>query len=168
MGTVRWRRWGGFTLIETLIAAAILAVSVAAIAHAITAGHAQTEDSLHRARAVALAEAMLEEVLSKPYRDPSGATTIGPDSGETSRALFDNIDDYHGYPSKADDAGIDDALGESYGPEYEGFTRRVTVEAKSVLSPRGEDLMPGMLITVEVRDQAGATWVVTRFVEAPK
>lgn len=160
-------RRDGFTLMEAMIAMTVLALSVAAIAQAITAGHAQTADSLHRAKAVALAEAMMEEVLSKPYLEPDGSPVLvpGPEAGETGRALFDNMDDYHNFQ-----AGVLDAAGVSYGNEYAGFTRAVTVSYSNTgfRDPRNADWVVGLLITVTVGDQAGASWQIQRFVEAPK
>jgi hypothetical protein len=65
-----------------------------------------------RAKATLLAEDMMKEILSKYYYDPqaSAPTTIGTDSGETSRAAYDDVDDYDGKsyspPTYADGSSI--------------------------------------------------------------
>lgn len=158
------RRQGGFTLIEVLIASAVLAFVVAALAHAVVAGQMQTADSLHAMRGAALAEAMMEEILSKPYADPEGATTLGPDAGESARSSFDNMDDYHGYTEAA--GAVVDASGTGFGATHSKFSRNVSITAQS-LQPSGfTAAIPGLRIVVTVT--AGSrTWQVTRFVPEP-
>jgi MSHA pilin protein MshD len=86
-----------FTLIEALLAAVILAMAVSAIAMPFTAGAQNEQVDARRTLAVSLAQEMMEEILTKPFDDPAGVMTPGPEPGETSRNTFDNIDDYHGY-----------------------------------------------------------------------
>ena len=95
----RWRRTlrEAFTLVEGLLAATILAVAITAITMPFTASAQNQVVDSQRTIAVTLAQEMMEEILSKPFQDPDQYTAPGPDSGETSRALFDNIDDYNGY-----------------------------------------------------------------------
>jgi len=82
---------------EALLAAVILAVAITAITVPFTAAAQNQQDEARSTLAVSLAQGMMEEILSKPFRDPQGSTQVGPDPGETSRSLFDNIDDYDGY-----------------------------------------------------------------------
>jgi MSHA pilin protein MshD len=91
----------GFTLIEALVAATILAITVTAVTLPFTAGAQNEQDSARLTLAVAYAQELMEEILSRPFDDPGGGMTPGPEAGETSRDLYDNIDDYHGY-SEAD------------------------------------------------------------------
>lgn len=86
-----------FTLIEAMIASAILAATVTAVSLPFTAGAKNEQDSARVTLAVALAEELMEEILSKPFADPAGVQTPGPEASETSRSLYDNIDDYHNY-----------------------------------------------------------------------
>src|SRR5580765_4297875 len=83
MGRRDRSRRRGITLIECVIALTILPLAVSAIAYAIVSGQ-------------------MEEILSQPYADPQGTVALGPDSGETSRLLYDNMDDYHGLSETAD------------------------------------------------------------------
>jgi len=156
----------GFTLMEALLATVVLAFVVAALSQAIVVGQMQTYDAMHSGRAVALAEAMMEEVLVLPYDDPGGDVTIGPDAGETTRQDFDDIDDYHGFAEAAD--AITDAEGNPYDDLYQGFTRSVTVTADDVDVAAFGATQPGLTITVTVQEgDDGRQWTVTRFVPEP-
>ncbi|XAM00382.1 prepilin-type N-terminal cleavage/methylation domain-containing protein [Phycisphaeraceae bacterium D3-23] len=163
------RRTAGFTLLEVLIASSILAFATLGLVQAVTAGQAQTFDALRRARATALADALLEEVLAKPYADPEGATTLGPDSGESDRDEFDNLDDYHGFAEAV--GALADHAGTVYPTAYQRYERSVTVQQKTVtIAALGGDRV-GMRVTVTVTEPAtavggtdGRSWTVTRFV----
>jgi hypothetical protein len=108
-------------MIEGLLASAILAVAAAAMLFPFTVGAQNNSIVVDQAAAVNLAEALMEEILSKPFYDPQGASSPGPESGETNRSLFDNIDDYDNYSESAgamvDSSGeaISDASLSTYG-----------------------------------------------------
>ena len=155
----------GFTLAEVLIAAAILSFVTLGIVQAVSAGQSRTLDSLKRARADALAEVLLEEILSKPYADPDETGAIGPEGDEASRAAFDNVDDYHGYMESA--GALADHAGSAYPTPYQVFNRSVSVVAvTNSVSDLGGD-HTGVQVTVTVSEPNGRTWVVERFVPEP-
>ena len=161
----RCRKQDGFTLAEVLIASAILSFATLAIVQAVAAGQATTLDALGRARADALAEVLLEEVLSKPYADPEGETGFGPDAGESDRSDFDNIDDYNNYAEAA--GTLADHAGSAYPTAYQGFDRVVTVAAvTNTVAALGGD-HTGVQVTVTVSEGTGRSWVVERFVPEP-
>ena len=87
----------GFTLVEALLAAAILAMAITAIVMPFTAGAQNEQSDARRILSASLAQEMMEEILTTPFYDPSGFFVPGPDADETSRALYDAIDDYHGH-----------------------------------------------------------------------
>lgn len=91
------RKANAFTLAEALIASAILVASITAISLPFTAAAHNQQAEARRTVAVSLAQELMEEILSKPFADPNGASTPGPEAGETTRALFDNLDDYNGF-----------------------------------------------------------------------
>jgi len=104
--TNRMRR--GFTLAESLIASVVLAVSVVGIMGPLSATYQQTRNQEESRIAVSLGRQLLDEISSKPFVDPSDfSTTLGPEADETSRAAFDNIDDYHGYHDSTDSSAAD-------------------------------------------------------------
>lgn len=157
----------GLTLPETLLAIGILAFATAALSHAVSAGQKITYHALHELRGLTLAEAMLDEILSKPYTDPGGDAAAGPEVGELTRSDFDCMDDYHGY-SSADEGAMLDAAGNAYPNSFQGFTRTVTAAytAQSIRDLGGQD-QAGLLITVTVSDRKGQSWSLHRFVAAP-
>ena len=158
-------RQPGLTLVEALIASVILAVAVAAVSHAVLAGQMQSYDALERLHAVQLAEGLVEEILRLPYNDPDGASNPGPEAGETSRGLYDNIDDFHGFTEAA--GTLADATGTTYGSAFQGFSRSVTVAAGSETVTGFGAAITGVDITVTVQNAAGATWVVHQFYPEP-
>lgn len=83
-------RQAGFTLVELVIFIVIVAVGVAGILLVMNTVVASSADPMVRKQALALAESILEEILQKEYADPDGT------SGETTRATFDDVDDYNG------------------------------------------------------------------------
>ena len=91
----------GFTLVEALLAAAILAMAIMAITAPFTAATRNEQADGRRTVAVSLASEIMEEIISKPFDDPDGASAVGPETGESTRESFDNIDDYHGYRETA-------------------------------------------------------------------
>jgi MSHA pilin protein MshD len=160
-------RNNGFTLLESLIASALLAFVVAAVAQAVAAGQRETSVTLERLRGTALAEALMEEIVSKPYADPQGDTAVGPDSGEVGRAGRDNIDDYDGFSETANN--ITDSRGDLYPAEYQGFIRAATAQYTTMtVSGLGAAPITGISLAVTVTESpGGASWTLTRFIPAP-
>ncbi len=88
----------GFTLVEALIAVTILGFAVVGIVMLLMAGMKQNYLSSRYMLASNLADDLMDEVLAKPFYDPESPQNLtpGPEPGETSRALLDNVDDYDG------------------------------------------------------------------------
>ena len=86
---------------ESLLAAALLAAVITSVIWPFTAGGQNELAGARSSIASQLAQELMEEILAKPFDDPQGASLPGPESGESSRADFDNIDDYHGYAEGA-------------------------------------------------------------------
>lgn len=111
----------GTTLVELVIAIAIIAVTVAGVLGVFTTAARYNADPVIRKQALAIAEALMDEILSRPYTtcdpdsyDPSAQTCSlngsvaeanGPETvaGVTESRTgstglqFDNVNDYHGY-----------------------------------------------------------------------
>ena len=158
-------RQRGISLIEVLIASAILSFAVAAICQAIVAGQMQTYEALHQLRAVSLAEALIEEIQALPYLDPEGAVATGPDAGETERALFDNADDFDGFSETA--GNVADAAGVAYGTTLARFSRNVAASYGTVTIGDLGGPISGLTVLVTVTDDRGMTWTATRFIPEP-
>ncbi len=156
---------GGFTLVEVMFAVTVLAFSVAALTQAVVSGQSQTYEALHASRAVALAEAMIDEILSKPYNDPEGDLLAGPDAGEGSRDLFDNADDYNGLAEAA--GAVQDQSGVAYPELYQEFSRTVMATYTTANVPDLGGNFDGLGVSVVVQDQSGRTWTINRFIPEP-
>jgi hypothetical protein len=85
------------TLMEALLASTMLAMGASAVLLPFSAGAQNEQEDARRTLALSFGREMMEEILSKPFDDPQGSDGMGPDSGESGRVLFDNIDDFDGY-----------------------------------------------------------------------
>jgi MSHA pilin protein MshD len=99
----------GVTLIELIAVIVILAISLAGVTAAISGALSRNADVMLETRAVALAQSYLDEILARRFDEHSAPRGIppcrtnctlqasfGPDGGETARADYDDVDDYHG------------------------------------------------------------------------
>ena len=153
-------------MIEVLAATTILSFAVIAVAESVSVAQSQTFEALHDGRATALAEAFLEEVVSKPYADPAGGVPVlGPDAGELTRALFDNIDDYNDLvidTLKAEDPDVlTDIAGNVLPSTYQQFKVTFSTQPTNVTL---FEAIPGINVTITVTDKTGRAWVASRFV----
>ena len=155
----------GFTLMEVLIATVVLSFSVLALTYAIAAGQMSTYLSMHESRAISLTEAMLDEVFSLPYNDPQGASSPGPEAGESTRADFDNVDDYHGLTEAT--GTVTDLGGATYPQAFDVFSRTVSTSYTTVNLPGLGGDQNGLLVTVTVTDDNQRTWSLSRFLPEP-
>jgi prepilin-type N-terminal cleavage/methylation domain-containing protein len=88
----------GFTLAESLIASVVLAAAVVGIAGTLSASYQQSSVRGNMNTALQLAQALMEEIASRPIDVPSGQTDKpGWISGQTDRTQYDNVIDYNGY-----------------------------------------------------------------------
>ena len=155
----------GFTLIEGVIASAVLAAAVVALAASLNAGHMASWEADQGRRAIGLAEELMEHILCLPYYDPDESSASGPEVGELDVQSFDNTDDFHGYIEAA--GGLVDMGGNAYPAAYQGFTRSVTVEAAEETVGGLGGPVPGLRVRVEVRSAGGRVWDLTRFIAEP-
>jgi len=92
------RRRAGITLIETLLAATLAALASAALLVAVESAMSTATDSTDRTIADGLAQQLLDEILQKRYVEPGVSATsssLGTDGAESTRASYDDCDDYH-------------------------------------------------------------------------
>ena len=148
----------GLTLAECVLALVILSLAVTAIAYAVTAGQMQSAEAMRQSRATMLAEALMEEVLSKPYGAPySGA--------QPARTSFATAGQYNVFSETA--GNLRDGVGGLYASEFQRFGRTATVATGTIsLSGLGTSTS-GLVITVTVSDAGGAVNTLTRFMVNP-
>jgi len=79
-------------LIELIFFIVIVSVGLAGVLQVMQTTAKASADPMVRKQALALAEAVLQEVLQKAYTDPDPLVT----TGETTRESFDDVEDYNG------------------------------------------------------------------------
>ncbi len=155
----------GLTLVESLLASAILSFAASAMYMSITASQTQFHYAAHARRGMKLAEELLQYVTVLPYSDPDGASNPGPESGESGVAGFDNIDDFHGYSESA--GSLTDVAGNAYPAAHQLFSRSVTVQYGSQNISQLGGAIPGLTVNVTVTNSKGQSWSLSRFVAEP-
>ena len=146
-----------FTLVESLLSVVIVSgVLVASLGTIGAIGRARAVQ-IERAAATQLAGQVMAEVMQCYYQEPSGAGPFGPDSGELTRAAFDDVDDYDNWQSTGGTPTLRDGTAlEGYG----GWKVRVMVNPARVSDPRiTEGLETGLKrIRVSVTTPAGVKY----------
>ncbi|MEX2670992.1 MAG: prepilin-type N-terminal cleavage/methylation domain-containing protein [Phycisphaeraceae bacterium] len=95
------KRWAsGFTMVEVVMAMMVISLMFVAALNAVGSSRTTLTTMGERARAMALAEGLMQEILAQPYADPQDADAFGPTATEAAtedRSLFDDVDDYDGW-----------------------------------------------------------------------
>lgn len=148
-------RQRGLTLIELIVFIIVVSVGIAGILSVINVVVTSSADPMVRKQAVSMAEAILEEVLTKDYAPNAGyphpAAATCP-----ARVLADDVDDYANCNGAAFIAG-NTTLGAASIAALAGYAARVTVEAPEV----SEVTMKR--ITVTVTDTSGQSFALTGY-----
>jgi len=148
---IRARRQRGITLIELVITIVVLAIALAAITLTLSEGISRSSDTLLELRAVALAQAYLDEAVGKRFDENSANNGVPPcrapgtsgvplnrqctTSGalgaeEALRQRYDDVDDYDDINEGAGVAFPNDTLKDAQGNDrvgYDGFTVSIDV-----------------------------------------
>ncbi len=133
-------RQRGVTLIELIAVIVILGVALIGVTTAVSSAVSRSSDVLLETRALALAQSYLDEILSRRFDERSAPRGIppcrtnctdpgdphdcvdpgdfGPDGGESGRADYDDVDDYHCLDEGFGQAG---PLQDAEGNEREGY-----------------------------------------------
>ncbi|HZW59949.1 MAG TPA: type II secretion system protein [Woeseiaceae bacterium] len=114
----------GVTLVELLVSIVIVAIAASTILGVLAMNTSASADPMLRHQASAIAEAYLEEVMLRAFVDPDGM------DGESSRAAYDDLDDYDGLF----DTGARDQFGNAI-PGLDGYSVSITVVPTSALPP---------------------------------
>jgi len=89
------KHYRGATLVELIVSIVILSVSAVGVMMVITQTTITSANPMIRAQGTAIAQAYMEEILSRPLTDPAGGDTGSAEAGET-RATYDDVTDYNG------------------------------------------------------------------------
>ncbi len=125
----------GLTIIEMVVTIVILAIAMTALSTLLSTGSNRGADTLLELRAVALGQSYMDEIMGRrfdensnprgvpPCRPASPCTaegSFGPDTGETERIEYDDVDDYDGLDEG--DGSVGDApLLDAEGNERVGY-----------------------------------------------
>lgn len=146
----------GLNLIEIVVTIVILAIALVSVTQLISGTLINSADSTLQVRTVALAQAYLDEILGKrfdektrnngvppcrasapPARQCTAEISFGPDSGETTRSRYDDVDDYHGLD---EGDGQANPLQDANGNEREGYENfRVQIAVRYINVGVGEE-----------------------------
>jgi MSHA pilin protein MshD len=170
----------GVTLVELIVFIVIVSTAVAGVLTALDLANRSSTDPMMQKQALAIAEALLEEVQLQPFTycdpdDPNAAAALsaadctggaggandenklplGPEGGETrtGATLFDNVSDYNGFSMGP---GITDLSGAVL-PGLDAYSATVAVANQALGAVPSSD---GVLITVTVTGPANTTVVL--------
>ena len=155
----------GLSLIELLIFIVVVGVAVTGVVSVFSLNARSSADPVVRKQAVAIAESLLEEVLSKPYTycDPDDAnaetatspagcatmpeTAMAPETDETrdsNLTPYDNVNDYNGFSM----VGIQDLAGATV-DGLNAYSASIQVQSAGAFNgiPAGETLLVTVTVT---------------------
>ena len=110
----RLRTHTGFTLIEALVAISIMALAGSVLLLAAQTSLDATDDAAKQAIAQGICDQVLDEILSKRYMEAGDAydkNVLNANSGESTRQLWDDTDDFNSYSVQP----IQDTYGQTLG-----------------------------------------------------
>lgn len=121
----------GFTLIELIAFIVIVGVGVAGILLVMNTTVKSSADPVVRKQSLAMAEAILDEVLSREFADPVGGYTEAAPATCANRPLYDDVGDYACFDGTTDNKKIhgDSTLGSSPIAALAAYRATVVVDA---------------------------------------
>jgi MSHA pilin protein MshD len=143
----------GVTLVELVLAIVIISIAVVSVLNVLSLTTGHSSDPLLARQSLAIAESLLEEILSQPFTIndlDGGADAMGPEAGESrgsTTAPFDHVDDYDGYTMN----GIVGADGTPVAG-LEKFGATVSVQQQALDNIGSTE---GLLVTVTVTSPGG-------------
>ncbi len=140
-----WRYQGGVSLIEIIVFIVVVGVAVAALVEVFSTTTRASADPLLRRQALAVAQALMEEISYKEFANPPNGFT-GPYT-PVNRGKFDDVMDYNGFSM----VGIAYLDGTPI-PGLEQYQAQVAV-APVAFGP--VPIAQGLQVTVTVADPGG-------------
>jgi len=122
----------GFSLAECAVALLVTSVVIIGALKAVAMTQRVRLQAQSQRNGMELASGLMTEVVQAAYIDPGASPTFGPESGESGRTTWNDIDDYASYSESppADKTG-NPLTG------YAGWTRTVAVAWVDPLNPTG-------------------------------
>jgi Tfp pilus assembly protein PilV len=95
------KRFAGLTLIEVVIASALLAAAIVPILKCLTVAHASAIKIEHKSRSLLLAQAKLDQIRARSiYNYTNGGASFAEDSNSLDGSYLCNVTDNSGDPLK--------------------------------------------------------------------
>jgi len=146
------RRAASFTLVEAMVALAVLGIAVAALLTPTTVAIQQKTRAMKQTQAVILAEQLIEEVVSQDCWSYDEWAVLGPSGGETWRSGYDEVSDYHGVVETSGQFGPINGPVLSSGDFPPNMSRSMWLQYYYLPGERGFYPPDFMLLTVRVYD----------------
>lgn len=143
----------GLTLVESLMAAVVLSIVATSALLPFTAGASHALAAIRLQKATAYGQAMMEEVLARPFYGPDGTTNPpGTDTAfEDRRQRYDDLDDFNGFTEQV--TGMNDYINQPItDPDATGLWRDVTITYVSFPGQQAADTNSYILVRVRVWD----------------
>lgn len=99
----------GYSLVAVLLGIALTSIVLVSIGQLVDLGTRRSAGPEIEMQALAVAEALLEEIVSLPLRDPDDAQLCG--TPEPARGLYDDVCDFRGFNRAAADGLLVGAAG---------------------------------------------------------
>jgi MSHA pilin protein MshD len=149
-------RRAGFTLVELVLAIAIVGVAVAAAMGAIVTIARHSADPMARQQAQLIAEAYLEEILLKRFYDPNTGTVCPAPEG--TRGEYNNVCDYRNISAQAPASQTGAAISElaayrvtvTVSPNSNPGNQAIVINLGSLSNDYGAGLIRVLRVDVEV------------------
>lgn len=151
----------GLTLVELIVFIIIISVGIAGILSVMNIVVRSSADPVVNKQASAMAEAILEEVMTKDYAVNAGYdTSVAANCAAPDRALCDDIGDYACFDGSTAAKTIDgsETLGSAAIATLAGYTATISVAAEAAVS--GANMRR---ITVTVTNPAGAPFSLSGY-----
>lgn len=147
----------GLTMIELIMFIVIVSVGLVGLLLVVNTVVKSSADPMVRKQSIAMADAILEEVLLKGYTAGGYSTT--PATCANDRPLLDDVSDYACFDGTLSTTKIfgNTMLDGTTGPLPDTFWAKVVVSAATVSS------LTMKKITVTVTDPSGATYVLSGY-----
>ena len=122
----------GVTLVEVVMSTMIVSILMVATLKALGAATSSSKSAGNRAVAIGLADDLMTEILKAKYVDPGSSPVFGLETGEgsTTRAAFNDVDDYNGWTEQPPQAKDGTVMA-----NRSDWQRRVTVDWVTVIDP---------------------------------
>lgn len=169
----------GFTLVEAMIASAVLAIAMIAIGGSLSATVQQSAVVEQDSTALLLARELMEEITAKPYMDPDSGTittaTVAAANQAAARAAslgstipprasYNDVGDYNGYSDTIDSTHLATSLQGSTASvtNNRSYTRSVSIQFSTTVNGSAVTSGDYALITVTVTAPDGHCVQISR------